>query len=72
MRSLDGMLLLCIDRATTDKVMREVHEGVYRPHMGGIDRATVDKVMREVHEGVYGPHMGGHLLACKILRIGYF
>ncbi|KAL6349841.1 hypothetical protein AAG906_001728 [Vitis piasezkii] len=25
--SLDGMLLLCIDRATTDRVMREVHAG---------------------------------------------
>ena len=28
------MLLLCLDRAFTDRVMREVHVGVYRPHMG--------------------------------------
>ena len=33
-RSLDGMLLLCIDRATVDRVMREVHVGVCKPHMG--------------------------------------
>ena len=29
------MLLLCIDRAIADKMIREVHEGVFRPHMGG-------------------------------------
>ena len=34
-RSTDGMLLLCLDRASTDRVMREVHAGVYGPHMGG-------------------------------------
>ena len=34
-RSLDGMLLLCIDRATINRVMREVHAGVCEPHMGG-------------------------------------
>ena len=27
-RSLDGMLLLCIDRAIADRVMKEVHAGV--------------------------------------------
>ena len=47
-RSLDGVLLLCIDLA------------------------IADKVIREVHTGVYGPHMGGHMLARKIMRIGYF
>ncbi|WKA01479.1 hypothetical protein VitviT2T_019760 [Vitis vinifera] len=47
-RSADGMLLLCLDRASTDRVMREVHAGVC------------------------GPHMGGHMLACKIMRTGYF
>ena len=47
-RSLNGMLLLCIDRATINRVMREVHAGVCRPHMGG------------------------HILACKIMRTGYF
>ena len=34
-RSSDSMLLLCIDQATTNRVIREVHAGVYRPHMGG-------------------------------------
>ena len=47
-RSPDGLLLLCLDRASTDRVMRGVHLGVC------------------------GPHMGGHMLARKIMRIGYF
>ncbi|RVW88857.1 hypothetical protein CK203_045076 [Vitis vinifera] len=47
-RSTDGMLLLCLDRA------------------------SADRVMREVHSGVCGPHMGGHMLARKIMRMGYF
>ncbi|RVW61644.1 Retrovirus-related Pol polyprotein from transposon 17.6 [Vitis vinifera] len=47
-RSADGMLLLCLDRA------------------------SADRVMREVHAGVCGPHMGGHMLARKIMRMGYF
>ncbi|XP_034686641.1 uncharacterized protein LOC117915182 [Vitis riparia] len=34
-RSPDGLLLLCLDRAFADQVMREVHVGVYGPHMGG-------------------------------------
>ena len=29
------MLLLCIDRATTNRVIREVHARVYKPHMEG-------------------------------------
>ncbi|RVW82489.1 Gypsy retrotransposon integrase-like protein 1 [Vitis vinifera] len=29
------MLLLCLDRTSADRVMREVHAGVYGPHMGG-------------------------------------
>ena len=33
-RSPDGILLLCLDRASVDLVMREVHAGVYGPHMG--------------------------------------
>ena len=37
-----------------------------------IDRATTDRVMREVHAEVCGPHMGDHMLACKIMRTGYF
>ena len=43
-RSLDGMLLLYIDRATTDRVMREVYVGVYGPHMGG--HMLARKIMR--------------------------
>nr|CAN63594.1 hypothetical protein VITISV_004160 [Vitis vinifera] len=31
----DGLLLLCLDRASADRVMREVHVGVYGPHMRG-------------------------------------
>ena len=34
-RSADGMLLLCLDRASTYRVMREVHAKVCRPHMEG-------------------------------------
>ena len=29
------MLLLCLDCASIDRVIREVHAGVYGPHMGG-------------------------------------
>ena len=34
-RLADGMLLLCLGRASADRVMREVHAGVCGPHMGG-------------------------------------
>ena len=34
-RSPNGMLLLCLDRAFADRVMREVHVGFCGPHMGG-------------------------------------
>ena len=34
-RSLDGLLLLCLDHASANRVMREVHAGVCGPHMGG-------------------------------------
>ena len=34
-RSPDDILLLCLDRDFTDRVMREVHAGVCGPHMGG-------------------------------------
>ncbi|RVW92749.1 Transposon Ty3-I Gag-Pol polyprotein [Vitis vinifera] len=40
----DGMLLLCLDRASTDRVMREVHAGVCEPHMGG--HMLARKIMR--------------------------
>ncbi|RVW78289.1 hypothetical protein CK203_055765 [Vitis vinifera] len=38
------MLLLCLDRASADRVMREVHAGVYGPHMGG--HMLARKIMR--------------------------
>ena len=38
-RLVDGMLLLCLDR-----VMREVHAGVFGPHMGG--HMLARKIMR--------------------------
>ncbi|WKA04769.1 hypothetical protein VitviT2T_022776 [Vitis vinifera] len=43
-QSPDGMLLLCLDRASTDRVMREVHAGVCGPHMGG--HMLARKIMR--------------------------
>ena len=43
-RSPDGLLLLCLDRASADRVMREVHAGVCGPHMGG--HMLVCKIMR--------------------------
>ena len=43
-QSTDGMLLLCLDRASTDRVMREVHAGVCGPHMGG--HMVARKIMR--------------------------
>ncbi|RVW67594.1 Retrovirus-related Pol polyprotein from transposon 17.6 [Vitis vinifera] len=43
-RSVDGMLLLCLDRASADRVMREVHSGVCGPHMGG--HMLARKIMR--------------------------
>ena len=43
-RSPDGLLLLCLDRAFADRVMREVHAGVCGPHMGG--HMLTHKIMR--------------------------
>ncbi|WJZ83124.1 hypothetical protein VitviT2T_002831 [Vitis vinifera] len=43
-RSVDGILLLCLDRASADRVMREVHAGVCGPHMGG--HMLTRKIMR--------------------------
>ncbi|KAL6342892.1 hypothetical protein AAG906_016911 [Vitis piasezkii] len=43
-RSADGMLLLCLDRASTDRVMRDVHARVCGPHMGG--HMLTYKIMR--------------------------
>ncbi|XP_034686616.1 uncharacterized protein LOC117915149 [Vitis riparia] len=43
-RSVDGILLLCLDRASSDRLMREVHAGVCGPHMGG--HMLTHKIMR--------------------------
>ena len=43
-RSVDCMLLLCLNRASTDRVMREVHAGVCGPHIRG--HMLVCKIMR--------------------------
>ncbi|XP_010653796.1 uncharacterized protein LOC100854428 [Vitis vinifera] len=43
-KSLDGLLLLCLDRASADRVMKEVHVGVCGPHMGG--HMLARKIMR--------------------------
>ena len=43
-RSPDGLLLLCLDRASANRVMRKVHAGVCGPHMGG--HMLVLKIMR--------------------------
>ncbi|RVX11208.1 Transposon Tf2-2 polyprotein [Vitis vinifera] len=43
-RSPDGLLLLCLDHASADRVMREVHAGVCGPHMGG--HMLARKIMR--------------------------
>ena len=43
-RSPNGMLLLCLDHASTNRVMREVHSGVCGPHMGG--HMLTCKIMR--------------------------
>ena len=42
--SSDGMLLLCLDCTSADRVMREIHAGVYGPHMGG--HMLARKIMR--------------------------
>ena len=43
-RSPDGILLLCLDRASVNRVMREVHAKVCGPHMGGL--MLMRKIMR--------------------------
>ena len=43
-RSPDGLLLLCLDRASANRVIREVHTGVCGPHMEG--HMLVRKIMR--------------------------
>ena len=43
-RTTDGVLLLCLDRDSAKREMREVHAGVYGPHMGG--HMLARKIMR--------------------------
>ena len=43
-RSINGMLLLCYDQASTNQVVREVHAGVCGPHMG--EHMLTRKIMR--------------------------
>ena len=43
-RTIDGLLLLCLDRDSADWAMREVHAGVCGPHMGG--HMLARKIMR--------------------------
>ena len=43
-RSPDGLLLLCLDCAFVNRVMREVHAEVCGPHMGG--HMLASKIMR--------------------------
>ena len=43
-RSLDDLLLLCLDRASADRVMREVHAGVCGPYIRG--HMLARKIMR--------------------------
>ncbi|XP_071927644.1 uncharacterized protein [Coffea arabica] len=37
-----------------------------------INEEKANYMMKELHNGVYGPHINGHLLAKKIMRIGYY
>ena len=43
-QSSDGMLLLCLYRASADRAMKEVHAEVCGPHMGG--HMLAYKIMR--------------------------
>lgn len=37
-----------------------------------LDEKQVVEIIMEVHNGVYGPHTNGHMLAKKIIRMGYY
>ncbi|KAF8015979.1 hypothetical protein BT93_H1508 [Corymbia citriodora subsp. variegata] len=37
-----------------------------------VDAKEASQLMQEIHEGECGPHMNGHLLARKIMRLGYY
>ena len=37
-----------------------------------VDAKEGEQIMKEIHEGECGPHINGHLLARKIMRLGYY
>ncbi|KAF8019968.1 hypothetical protein BT93_G0605 [Corymbia citriodora subsp. variegata] len=37
-----------------------------------VDTKEASQLMQEIHEEECGPHMNGHLLARKIMRLGYY
>lgn len=37
-----------------------------------VEAEEANKVMRDVHEGACGLHTNGHMLAKKILRMGFY
>ncbi|XP_039158245.1 uncharacterized protein LOC108960866 [Eucalyptus grandis] len=37
-----------------------------------VDATKATQIMQEVHEGICGPHMNGHMMAKKIMRLGYY
>ena len=49
-RTADGVLLLCLDRDSADRAMREVHARVCGPHMGG--HMLARKIMRTGYFGL--------------------
>ncbi|XP_043687613.1 uncharacterized protein LOC122638831 [Telopea speciosissima] len=55
-----------------------LHEDIlYKRSYDGIQLVCVDEeqaqtVLDQVHQGICGPHMNAHMLAKKILRLGYY
>ena len=37
-----------------------------------VDASEANHLMEEMHEGLLGAHSSGPLLACKIMRVGYY
>ncbi|KAL3749236.1 hypothetical protein ACJRO7_010349 [Eucalyptus globulus] len=37
-----------------------------------VETTEATQIMQEVHEGICGPHMNGHMMAKKIMRLGYY
>ncbi|MCR2847796.1 reverse transcriptase-like protein [Weizmannia coagulans] len=64
LRQLASHFVICGDR-----LYRRSTDGILLRCLG---RDESDRVMRDVHAGVCGPHMGGHMLARKIMRLGYY